>query len=136
MIRKFVILLGLLAIFFAGAVVGGVVVVKIVQKKAADRMNSDRWEPGIMTWLQTKLSLTTEQQEQVRPAVRRAVGQLRELRSQADDRRQSIFGEMFSEVGADLTPVQLQELRALLEKGKFRELTSRPATQPILEQKP
>jgi hypothetical protein len=119
---------GLLAVFVAGLVVGGVVTVRIIQHQHRERMNSANWTPRTMTWLESKLKLSPEQQSKVQPVVERSMKKIADFRSRVEDERRQLFGEMFAEVAMLLTDDQRQQL----ERG-IREAISKESPDTIGE---
>lgn len=70
--RRWKIILSLVAIFLAGAITGGVFALGIVKKAVDQRINPSRWPGSLLDSYQKRLQLTPEQIEQMRPVVEEA----------------------------------------------------------------
>lgn len=114
---------GLLVVFAAGAVIGGVGTIRIVQRAVADKMNAATWTPRTLQWLRQEAKLTPEQESLIRPSVEKMTQELIELRSEAEARRREIFGRTLIAAAVHLSPPQQELLRAAIRE---KERTSGP----------
>ncbi len=96
----------LLGIFVAGALTGGAVAIRFVQKKFAARPMPEQWAPMQMKRLAERLDLSPEQKEQLHPIVRRNMEQLNRLRTYSFAETRSIIERMQREIADKLTPEQ------------------------------
>jgi hypothetical protein len=129
-LRYWKLVLGLLVVFLAGAVVGGIGSLRYVQKQQEDKMNADNWAPGTLQWLRKELALTPDQEAQVRPIVEESMAEMRVLRDTGWKERDAIFARMFARMWGSLTPEQRGRLEALDRKSKQQKGLVAPATTP------
>lgn len=136
MTPKLKLIVGLIAIFAAGLVVGGSVGFTVGKSKAPapipQAQRSDRHGPGdrdrdkdrpsfterMCTGLKKDLSLTDEQMAQIRPIVEQTSAQVKALNSENYERVRDIFRASHEKMKAFLTPEQIQKLD---EKNRERE---------------
>jgi len=109
----------LVGIFAAGGVTGGFVGMKVVQTKIAQRPMPEQWAPWHLKRLAERLDLKPEQQEELRPIIKRNMDELNRLRGYAMGETKIVLERMEREVAEKLTPEQ----RAKFEKQnqEFRE---------------
>lgn len=96
----------LLGIFVAGALTGGAVAIRFVQKKFAARPMPEQWAPMQMKRMAERLDLTPEQMEQLHPIVKRNMEELNRLRTYSFAETRSIIERMQREIADKLTPEQ------------------------------
>jgi hypothetical protein len=106
----------LLLMFVAGVLVGGLGTVRVVQKIAQERKNSERWTPRAMAWLDREIKLTTEQKTKIEPIVGKSMTDLRKLRDESEETVRMIFASMFLELASELDESQRDQLRTKLQK--------------------
>ena len=109
----------LTGIFLAGGVTGAFVGQKILREKFSQRPAPEQWAPWHLKRLAERLDLKPEQQEELRPIIKRNMDELNRLRASAMGESRTIIERMEREVGEKLTPEQ----RAKFEKQnqEFRE---------------
>lgn len=114
---KLVLLLA--GIFLAGGVTGAFVGQKVLQAKMSRRPMPEHWAPRHLKRLAEQLELKPEQQEELRPIIKRNMDELNHLRTTAMTATKVILERMEREVSEKLTPEQ----RAKFEKQnqEFRE---------------
>lgn len=101
------IILVLVGIFAAGSVTGGFLTLRFCREKMpANRPVPDQWAPKHLKRLTDRLALTAEQEEQIRPIVRRNMEQLNRLRNYSMAETKSVFESMEREITEKLTPEQ------------------------------
>ena len=107
----------LLAVFVAGLLVGGVVTVRVVQHQYRERMNSATWMPRTMTWLESTLRLTSDQELRIRPVVETSMEKMAELRTRVAAERKQLFGDMFVELATHLSDDQRRQLQHAIQEA-------------------
>ena len=100
------IIIVLLGIFVAGGVTGGLVTLRVMKDKLANRPVPEEWAPRHVKRLADRLGLTPEQQEQIRPVVRRNMEQLARVRNTYAAETQTVVEIMQREIAEKLTPEQ------------------------------
>lgn len=102
--------------FVSGAVIGSVATVRVVQKHVAARMDHQQWGPRTMAWLTKELTLTAQQQQELRPVVDSMVDRLKQLRDDAESGRKGIIYQLLVEIDSTLTPEQRDTLKRLIQE--------------------
>jgi hypothetical protein len=119
----------LLGIFAAGGVTGGFVTLRVLKNKIMNRPVPEEWAPKHLKRLVDRLALTPEQQEQIRPIVRRNMEQLNRVRNQSMAETQTVVEGMQRDISAQLTPGQRTKFeqmnRELREAREGREKAER-----------
>ena len=115
--RHWKIISGLLAVFVAGLMIGGIVTLRVIQKNFRERMDSTTWTPRTLAWLHKEVRITDQQEAEVRPAVERAMRQLAELKTQVDRQRKQAFAKMFVDISQYLTEPQRERLRLRIREA-------------------
>lgn len=119
----------LLGIFAAGGVTGGFVTLRVLKTKIMNRPVPEEWAPKHLKRLVDRLALTPEQQEQIRPIVRRNMEQLNRVRNQSMAETQTVVEGMQRDISAQLTPEQRTKFeqmnRELREAREGREKAER-----------
>jgi uncharacterized membrane protein len=119
----------LLGIFVAGGVTGGFVTARVCKNKLANRPVPEEWAPRTLKRLIEHLGLTTEQQEQIRPIVRRHMEELNRVRNHSMAQTQTVVEGMQREISEQLTPEQRTKYeqlnRELREAREAREKVER-----------
>jgi Spy/CpxP family protein refolding chaperone len=100
------VILVLVGIFAAGGLTGSFVTQKFFRGKISHRPAPEQWAPRHLQRLVGRLDLTPEQQEEIRPIVRRHMEQLRQVRSESVAASRKVFETMQREIGEKLTPEQ------------------------------
>ncbi len=114
---KLVLLLA--GIFIAGGVTGAFVGQKVLQAKFSKRPMPEQWAPWHLKRLAERLELKPEQQEELRPIIKRNMDELNHLRTAAMAETKVVLERMEREVSEKLT----SEQRTRFEKQnqEFRE---------------
>jgi uncharacterized membrane protein len=119
----------LLGIFAAGGVTGGFVTLRVCKNKILNRPVPEEWAPKHLKRLVDRLALTPEQQELIRPIVRRNMEQLNRVRNQSMAETQTVVEGMQRDISAQLTPEQRTKFeqmnRELREAREAREKAER-----------
>lgn len=119
----------LLGIFAAGGVTGGFVTLRVCKNKILNRPVPEEWAPKHLKRLVDRLELTPEQQEQIRPIVRRNMEQLNRVRNHSMAETQTVVEGMQRDISAQLTPGQRTKFeqmnRELREAREAREKAER-----------
>ena len=97
------IIIVLLGIFVAGGVTGGLVTLRVLKEKTNNRPVPEEWAPRHLKRLADRLELTPEQQEQIRPIVRRNIEQLGRVRNTFAAETQTVVELMQREIAEKLT---------------------------------
>jgi hypothetical protein len=103
--------LSLVVVFAAGVIVGGVLMLKGIQRWHREKINAANWTPRTMHWLRREVAVTPEQESTVLPIVERAMGDLSQLRDQADGERKAIFARLFLELSEHLSAEQQAKMK-------------------------
>lgn len=105
-------------IFVAGAVTGGFVSLRVAERLARAKRAQVYFAPNELgDRLAAQLRLTPEQQNQVRPIIRRMSDELRDMRRDSFKQTAAIINRM----DADLSQVLTEEQRVLLKELRERE---------------
>ena len=122
------VILVLIGIFAAGGVAGGFVTLRVCRDKLVNRPVPEEWAPRHLKRLADRLALTPEQQEQIRPIVKRNMEQLNRIRNSSMEETKTVVEGMQREITAKLTPEQgakfeqmnreLREMRDAREKAE------------------
>jgi uncharacterized membrane protein len=133
----------LIGIFAAGGVTGGFVTLRVCKNKILNRPVPEEWAPKHLKRLVDRLALTPEQQEQIRPIVRRNMEQLNRVRNQSLAETQTVVEGMQRDISAQLTPEQRtkfeqmnRELREAREAREKHEREKRMNLDRTLGEKP
>jgi len=110
--RHWKIILTLVAIFVAGTITGAVITVRVVSTVANNRLNPERWPTAMLHTYRTKLKLSPEQIEQIRPAIEEGRQELRRVMGTAV---RDYVGIM-QRLDEQLSPVLNDEQRKLHEQ--------------------
>jgi Spy/CpxP family protein refolding chaperone len=100
------VILALFGIFIAGGVAGGFVTLRIWKDRVTNRPVPEEWAPRHMKRLNDRLALTPEQQDQLRPIVRRNMELLNRIRNSSMAETKVIVEGMQREISEKLTPEQ------------------------------
>jgi len=114
---KLVLLLA--GIFIAGGITGAFVGQRILRGKFMQRPMPEQWAPSHLKRLADRLDLKPEQQEELRPIIKRNMEELNHLRSKSLAETKFIFERMEREVSEKLTPEQRVKFEKLNQE--FRE---------------
>lgn len=119
----------LFGIFFAGGVTGAFVGLRYLKNTMLNRPVPEEWAPRHIKRLVDRLALTAEQQEQIRPIVRRNMEQLSRVRNYAMTETQTVVAVMQREIAEKLTGEQRLKFeklnREIREKVEAREKVER-----------
>src|SRR4051812_27680939 len=119
----------LLGIFVAGGVRGGFITARVCKNKLLNRPVPEEWAPRTLKRLVERLGLSTEQQEQIRPIVRRHMEELNRVRNRSMAETQTVVEGMQREISNHLTveqrPKYEQLNRELREAREVREKAER-----------
>jgi len=109
--KRWKIVLLLLGIFATGAATGALVAARLVKEKVSRSRSLpvEQWAPERIRRLTERLELTPEQQEQLRPIIRRDFEELSRLRGEFAQDSQRIVQQMEREIASHLTPAQQAE---------------------------
>jgi uncharacterized membrane protein len=118
----------LLGIFVAGGVTGGFITARVCKNRMMNRPVPEEWAPRTLKRLVEGLGLSSEQQEQIRPIVRRHMEELNRMRNHSMAETQTVVEGMQREISEQLTAEQrgkyeqmnreLREARENREKGE------------------
>lgn len=129
MSQRWKVILVLFGIFVAGGVTGGFITLRVMHERFSRHPVPEEWAPRHLRRLANRLELTPEQQEQIRPIVRRHMELLNRVRSLAIKESQLEIESMQREVAEKLTPAQRarfeQMNRELREAREAREKAER-----------
>lgn len=139
MSRNWKIILAFLGVFVAGAVFGGFVSLRYVRQqfeKARLRAPApmEQFSPQIMKRFSSRLGLTAEQKEKLRPIIQQADADLRHLRQTGARDAIAVAERMHEQVAEILTPEQLKKLEQM--KRDMRERWQRERQQRWGERPP
>jgi hypothetical protein len=114
---KLVLLLA--GIFIAGGVTGAFVGQKFLQVKFSRRPMPEQWAPWHLKRLAERLELKAEQQDELRPIIKRNMDELNHLRTTAMAETKAVLERMEREVSEKLTPEQRAKFAK--QNQEFRE---------------
>ncbi|MBI2496957.1 MAG: hypothetical protein HYV75_03185, partial [Opitutae bacterium] len=132
MSKPWQVILVLFGIFAAGGVAGGFLTLRVCKERLTNRPVPEEWAPRHLKRLNDRLALTPEQQEQIRPIVKRNMEQLNRIRSSSLEETKTVVEGMQREISSKLTPEQRakfgqmnRELREMREAREKAEKTRR-----------
>jgi hypothetical protein len=127
LLRRWKLILGLLAIFVAGVGTGGVGVIILLQRVFTTPVASQRWTDDRVKDLEQKLKLTPEQKDKIRPIVASTVARFRALGGETFDKIRTLAEEAQAELSKELTPEQQAEFNKLRPQilSALRDLSQR-----------
>lgn len=96
----------LFGIFVAGGVTGTFVTLRFGREWVVKRPGPDQWAPNHLRRLTERLDLRPDQQEQLRPIVRRNIEELSRLRNDCISATKTVFERMEREISEKLSPEQ------------------------------
>jgi hypothetical protein len=117
-LRNWKTILGLLALFAAGVIVGGVLTLGAVRKIMLRRADPDTWAPRTLAWFHDEMHTTPEQESQLRPIIDRGVADMVKLRDEGEEHWRSIVGSMIVEAAPILTDTQREEMRDAIRRAQ------------------
>ncbi|MEM1059356.1 MAG: hypothetical protein AAGK14_08915 [Verrucomicrobiota bacterium] len=128
--RYWKMVLAMVAIFLAGAVVGGVLTAGAIVQTVKQRLNPDNWTRNVMEGLTAELDLSAEQQGEIEPVVRESVLRSRGIMQRAGIAWARNLAATKEEMAPHLDDEQRAELEALIEKrrSKIRQFLLRRQT--------
>ncbi len=110
-----------IGIFAAGLVVGGLVTLRVVKSLAPPRMGSpEQFGPQLIKRFTTKLELTPDQQEKIKPIITQGAEELRQMRRTAWINSQAVIDRMEAEIAAQLTADQKVKFDQMLAEQRER----------------
>ncbi|MCF7687967.1 MAG: hypothetical protein K9M98_01675 [Cephaloticoccus sp.] len=127
------VILAFFGVFLAGAVFGGLLVLRVARNHDMKSAAMDRFTTMVLTRYSDRLALTSEQKEIIRPIVMKAEGELRRVRNAGFKETVVIAEKMNEEVAKVLTPEQvgkLQELRKEMSERWKRDRAKRNGGPP------
>jgi hypothetical protein len=113
LLRRWKLILGLMAIFVAGVGTGGVGVILLLQRVFTTPVANQRWTEDRLVDLEKKLKLTPEQKEKLRPVVAGTVARFRTLGGETFEKIRAAADQVHAEVSRELTPEQQAEYNKL-----------------------
>ncbi len=96
----------LIGIFVAGAVSGGFVTLRVARHMMPKPHSPENWGPARLKKLSERLSLTPEQEEKVKPIMKRDMDDLSHIRVNCMAEAKRIFARMEHDIAEVLTPEQ------------------------------
>jgi hypothetical protein len=113
-------ILALLGIFLAGGVTGTFVTLRFGREWVVKRPGPEQWEVNHMKRLSERLGLAPQQQEELRPIVRRNMEELSQVRNHCITVTRAVFEQMEREISAKLDPAQLVKFEQLNKEMRER----------------
>jgi uncharacterized membrane protein len=96
----------LVGIFILGGVTGALVMARVDRERLLRRPMPEQWAHMQLKRLAERLELSAEQQEQLKPIVKRNMDELRKLRTYSMTETKTVFERMEREISEKLTPEQ------------------------------
>jgi Spy/CpxP family protein refolding chaperone len=118
--RRWKVILSLVAIFAAGAVTGGVFALGVVKKVVDQKINPSRWPGSLLEAYQKRLQLTPAQIEQMRPVIEEARREWTASVRQAVGSYGGIIRRVDEQLEPLLTPEQKAEHQRIREEVRAR----------------
>lgn len=122
------VILAFTGVFLAGAILGGVITLRMAREFGSKRVMMDHFAPMIMKRYAEKLDLSEEQAAKVKAIVQKTEEHLRQLRTQGFRDVVDVAEKMNAEVANLLTPeqrVRLDELKQEMRERWKQERTRR-----------
>lgn len=110
----------LAGIFVAGMVTGAFGTLRFGRDWVTKRPGPDQWAPNHLRRLSERLDLLPEQQDQLRPIVRRNMEELSRVRNECLVATKSVFERMEREISERLTPEQRVKYEQLNKEMRER----------------
>lgn len=136
-LRYFKVAAGLILIFGAGAVTGGVITHQVIKHQFEQALNFDRWKAGVMHVLQSRLNLTPDQRVKVEFLVDHRGREIRDCFGRAFNESGHALVRLQCQIDQELTPQQREiharmkkEFRADVKKRFDFDLPDEPASKP------
>jgi len=103
----------LIGIFIAGAAAGGFVTMRIARHALPRPPSPEQWGPARLKKLSERLSLTPEQEEKLRPIMRRDMEDLGRIRLSSFAESKLVFERMEHDIAEVLTPEQREKFEQM-----------------------
>lgn len=115
------VVLAFAGIFVAGLVVGGLITLRFFANNPPPRMGSpEQFGPTLMRRFTSKLDLTEQQQEKIRPLIAKAGEELHQIRRTTWASSKAIIDRVEAEIAAELTPEQKTKFDQMLAEQRDR----------------
>jgi len=114
------IILSLTLIFVAGAVTGSVITFQVVKRMVRNRTNPDQWSARVLREYRSRLHLTPEQIERIRPRMIEANRNLKAARAEFAQTHSMILRDIQSDLMRELTPEQREIFKQIREEQTQR----------------
>ena len=132
------VVLAFTAVFLAGAIFGGLLMLRAgprwAQRRAAPELPA--LPPAVLRHMADRLELTNEQKENIRPLVDRAEDEIRQIRQVSLKETGLILRRLQQTIAAELTPEQRKKLEKMQERQRELMREERPGLPPPRERKP
>ena len=103
----------LIGIFAAGVVAGGFVAMRYMRHSMPRPPSPEQWGPARLKKLSERLSLTPEQEEKIRPIMKRDMDDLGRVRTSSFAEGKRIFERMEHDIAEVLTPEQREKFEQM-----------------------
>jgi len=131
------VVLAFTAVFLAGAIFGGLLVMRAgprwAQRRGAPALPAP--PPAVLRHMAERLELTNEQKEKIRPLVDRAEDEIRQLRQISIKETGLILRRLQQTLAVELTPEQRKKLEKMQERQRELMREERPGLPPPRERK-
>lgn len=132
------VVLAFTAVFLAGAIFGGLLMLRAgprwAQRRAAPALPA--LPPAVLRHMADRLELTNEQKEKIRPLVDGAEDEIRQIRQVSLKETGLILRRLQQTIAAELTPEQRKKLEKMQERQRELMREERPGLPPPRERKP
>lgn len=118
--KSWKLVLALLGIFVAGGVTGTFVTLRFGREWVMKRPSPEQWEANHMKRLSERLELAPNQQDELRPIVRRNMEELTQVRNHCITTTRAVFEKMEREISEKLNPAQLVKFEKLNKEMRER----------------
>lgn len=129
------VVLAFAAVFAAGSIFGGLLMMRVGQRMVEKRRSQQPPPnpPMVLRHFSEQLDLTAAQKEKIRPMVEKAEEEMRKRRQEALKETGAMLRRLQQEFAAELTPEQRKKLDKLQERQRERMREDRPGMQFLRE---
>jgi len=110
----------LIGIFAAGVVAGGIATMQYERHSGSRHSSPEQWGPARLKKISERLNLTSEQQEKLRPIIRRDMEDLGRIRASSFAEGKRIFERMEHDIAEVLTPEQREKFEQMNREMRER----------------
>ncbi len=116
--RNWKVTLCLAAIFIAGGITGSLATLQILKHITHTRRNPGNWSAMMMKHLESKLKLTPEQIQKIKPIIDQSVVELEAIRSKTISQSSQVMQRSEEQIAHELMPEQQKRLQEIQQERR------------------